>query len=168
MDYILFFYTCVPEPNREGSFGTNAYRLTLRSKRLLTFPMNLNLKKRMYFSALTDRHALWWVKLARWLLSPLSLPVRNAWNSLKLVALERSARSWVHLYKVMVLYSCVNYYEFNGKSLGANVLIRSWDSTPAYQGLNILATTNLILQKTARLVKCRGFCENVALCRHQK
>ena len=36
-----------------GSFGTNAYRLTLRSKRLLTFSMNLNLKKRMYFSVLT-------------------------------------------------------------------------------------------------------------------
>ena len=46
-----FVNTCVPEPR--GSFGTNAYRLTLRSKRLLTFPMNLNLKKRMYFRVLT-------------------------------------------------------------------------------------------------------------------
>ena len=27
----------------------------------------------------------------------------------------------------------------------------------AYQGLNVLANANLILQKTARLVLCRGF-----------
>ena len=69
----------------------------------------------------------------------------------------KDKRPQIHLYKSMAMHVLMNYYVFNGNTLGKIVWISSWGIWLPYPRINVLATANSILYQTARLVIGRCF-----------